>query len=58
MKRRKYFIDLSITNYEKAIKLDAENADIYFQLADIYKQIGNTDRASELIKIGGDLLKR
>ena len=58
MKRRKYFINLSITNYEKAIKLDGENADIYFQLADIYKQIGNTDRASELIKVGGDLLRR
>jgi len=58
MKRRKYFINLSITNYEKAVKLDPENADIYFQLADIYKQTGNAERASELLKIGEGLLKK
>ncbi|MCL1834014.1 MAG: tetratricopeptide repeat protein [Leptospirales bacterium] len=57
-KRRNYFINLSITNYEKAIKLDPDNADIYFQLADIYKQTKNMDRANELLKIGGELLKR
>jgi len=57
MKRRKYFIDLSITNYEKAIKLDPENVDIYFYLADIYKQIGRMDRASELLQTGESLLK-
>ncbi len=48
MKRRKYFITLSIRNYEKAIELDPENSDTYFQLAEIYKQIGNRDRSTEL----------
>jgi Tfp pilus assembly protein PilF len=57
MKRRKYFINLSIANYEKAIKLDPENVDLYFQLADIYKQTKNMERASELLNIGEDLLK-
>jgi tetratricopeptide (TPR) repeat protein len=58
MKRRKYFINLSITNYEKAIKLDPENADIYFQLAEIYKQTRNLKRADELLKIAEDLLEK
>ena len=56
MKRRKYFIDLSIANYEKAIKLDPENVDLYFYLADIYKHTKNAERADELLKIGEDLL--
>ncbi|MCL2155541.1 MAG: tetratricopeptide repeat protein [Leptospirales bacterium] len=58
MKRRKYFINLSISNYEKAIKLDPENVDLYFQLADIYKQIKDMERASELLKTAEDLLLR
>jgi tetratricopeptide (TPR) repeat protein len=58
MKRRKYFINLSIANYEKAIKLDPEHVDLYFQLADIYKQIRNIERANELIKMGEALLQK
>ncbi|MCL1864289.1 MAG: tetratricopeptide repeat protein [Spirochaetes bacterium] len=58
MKRRKYFINLSIANYEKAIKLAPENIDLYFQLADIYKQTKDLDRANELIKIGEELMQK
>ena len=57
MKRRKYFIDLSLRNYEQAIKLDTSNTDIYFQLAEIYRQIGNRDRSIELELKGQEILK-
>jgi len=57
MKRRKYYIGLSVRNYEKAIELDPENPDIYFQLSSIYKQTGNNDRAAELELKGQDKLK-
>jgi tetratricopeptide (TPR) repeat protein len=57
MKRRKYFINLSIRNYEQAIKLDPRNTDIYFQLADIYKQIGERGRSAELELKGQEMLK-
>jgi len=57
MKRRKYFINLSIRNYEQAIKLDPLNTDIYFQLSAIYKQIGNRDRSAELELKGQEILK-
>jgi len=57
-KRRKYFINLSIANYEKAIKLDPENADLYFHLANIYKQTKNMERANELLEIAENLLKK
>jgi Tfp pilus assembly protein PilF len=57
MKRRKYFISLSIKNYEKAIELDPDNPDIYFQLSEIYKQIGNRDRSVELELNGQEMLK-
>lgn len=57
MKRRKYFITLSIRNYEQAIKLDPQNADVYFQLAEMYKQIGNRDRSAELELKGQEMLK-
>ena len=57
MKRRKYFITQSINNYEKAIKLDPGNSDIYFQLAEIYMLTGNTDKSEELELKGQSILK-
>ncbi len=57
MKRRKYFINLSIKNYEQAIKLAPQNTDVYFQLSEIYKQIGNRDRSIELELKGQEMLK-
>ena len=57
MKRRKYFINLSIQNYEQALKLDPQNTDVYFQLSEIYKQIGNRDRSIELELKGQEMLK-
>jgi tetratricopeptide (TPR) repeat protein len=57
MNRRKYFINLSIHNYEQAIRLNPQNTDIYFQLSEIYKQIGNRDRSIELELKGQNLIK-
>ena len=56
-KLRKYFIGLAILNYEKAIQLDPQNSDTYFQLSGIYKMTGNTERSEELEAIGHDKLK-
>jgi tetratricopeptide (TPR) repeat protein len=56
MKRRKYFINLSIRNYEKAIELNPGDPDTYFQLAEIYKQIGNRDRSEELELKGQEII--
>jgi len=57
MKRRKYFISLSIKNYEKAIELDPGNPDTYFQLSAVYKQTGNMDKAAELEQKGQEKIK-
>ena len=57
MKRRKYFLTLSIQNYEKAIELDPGNTDIYFQLSEIYRQTGNRDKSEKLELKGQELLK-
>jgi tetratricopeptide (TPR) repeat protein len=58
MKTRKYFISMSIRNYEKAINLDPQNPDTYFQLADIYKLIKKQDMAAELELKGSELLNK
>ena len=57
MKRRKYFIELSIRNYEKAVELDPDNPDIYFQLSEIYKLTGNRDRSEELELKGQKIIR-
>jgi len=57
MQRRKYFINLSILNYQKAIKLDPANADVYFQLSEIYKLTGERDKAAELELKGQETLR-
>ena len=54
-KRRKYFINLSIRNYETAIKLDPGNSDIYFRLSEIYKFTGNREKYEELQMKGEEM---
>jgi len=58
MKTRKYFIFLAIKNYETAIKLDPDNPDTYFRLAEIYKRINNRDKAAELELKGAGLIMK
>ncbi len=57
MKRRKYFIDLSIKNYEKAIMLEPEASDAYLQLSEVYRLIGNRDKSEELELKGREKFK-
>ncbi len=56
-KMRRYFISLAVSNYEAAIKLEPENSDIYFRLAEIYKFTGNRVKYEELQNLGEKMYK-
>jgi len=45
---RKYWLNLAIKNIEDGLKLDPENEDNLFHLAEIYRHIGERDKADDL----------
>lgn len=55
---RKYRITLAIKNIEEGLRLDPGSEDNWFHLAEIYRHIGNRDRAMELEKRGVELMKK
>ncbi len=55
---RKHWINLAIKNIEDGLKLDPGSEDNWFQLAEIYRQLGNRDKAAELEKKGVELMKK
>jgi len=55
---RKYWIELAIRNIEEGLRLDPENEDNLFHLAEIYRHIGNRERAAELEQRGVAVIKK
>lgn len=55
---RKYWINLAIKNIEEGLKLDPENEDNLFHLAEIYRHIGERDKAAELENRGVAVMKK
>ncbi len=55
---RKYWITMAIKNIEEGLKLDPENEDNLFHLAEIYRHIGERDKAVELEKRAVAVMKK
>ena len=52
---REYFLNLALLNYTRAMELDPGNSEAYFNLASLYRHIGNKEKADEMEKKGLEL---
>lgn len=55
---RKHWINLAIKNIEEGLKIDPGSEDNWFHLAEIYRQLGDNDKAAALERKGVELMKK
>jgi Tfp pilus assembly protein PilF len=47
----------AITHYQKALQIDPQMQEAHYRLAQAYRQIGESDKAKEELRIYGQLTK-
>jgi tetratricopeptide (TPR) repeat protein len=55
MKKKKYLLELSAKNYRRAIALNPRNAETYLALSEVYRYMGDEERALEAEKAAHSL---
>ena len=52
---REYYLNQALLNYTRAMELDPENSETYFNLSSLYRHMGNREKAAEMEQKGLDL---